>query len=645
MWFQYPEKLNKSSFRIFTLEPGKEGDGLQGSLQTHRLHTSCEYEALSYEWGNKTETRSMKCNNYDFRITQSLDIALRRLRLTNKPRSLWIDQICINQESELERSAQVSIMRLIYSNAAMVIAWLGQADTEATSSVKNFLSAFLKVGDHVHGAKHFPDNDHLARLNLPRRDSRVWKDLNLMLGVSYFSRVWIIQELASSSKYQLLWGDITISDKEFDSMRDRLVSLSMVITDATEDCPRIKWTPVPFKLNDTYYGLTVPYEDRWDDKDLFTLVQWASRSKATDQRDKIYALIGLSGQLHYNMEPDYSKSESEVFAEFATKVISTNKDLEILRHTHVEDPNEPKRSPLWAPRWQVDENTVGSVSGRHRASKETKAITKPPTHPNVLEVRGLTVDTVRVVHHRVPEVHHDIAAALEIVKSHNKSFEQVYGMDAIKVILLTMMTGWEVEVLHGPNLVRPEGDLYLYNFMAYAAIKLRQTMHLPGYDKQLLHLFQLAIEAKDSATRNEPHVGDSLVEHPLLDKIRRSYPGNPEYISPARDLIMILEHSKKTRGWYRFGAATALSEDLNFFMTEKGYVGVGPRCMKAGDNVCILFGGPTPYIIRPTSTTDEYLYLGSAYVQGVMDGEIIDAWEKDKDYGNQEFQEKFFKLL
>ena len=194
------------------------------------------------------------------------------------------------------------------------------------------------------------DDEALESLGLPAQDSQTWVAFNNMLALPYFSRVWIIQELASSSKYQLLWGDITISDKEFDSMRDRLVSLSMIITDATEDCPRIKWTPVPFKLNDTYYGLTAPYEDRWDDKDLFTLVQWASRSKATDQRDKIYALIGLSGQLHYNMEPDYSKSESEVFAEFATKVISTNKDLEILRHTHVEDPNEPKRSPLWAPR-------------------------------------------------------------------------------------------------------------------------------------------------------------------------------------------------------------------------------------------------------------------------------------------------------
>ena len=87
----------------------------------------------------------------------------------------------------------------------MVVAWLGLADTEAADSVKSLLAALNNLQEDSSGEKYFLDDDHLATLNLPRRDSRAWNDLNLMLDVSYFSRVWIIQELAVSSKFQLLW--------------------------------------------------------------------------------------------------------------------------------------------------------------------------------------------------------------------------------------------------------------------------------------------------------------------------------------------------------------------------------------------------------------------------------------------------------
>jgi hypothetical protein len=64
--------------------------------------------------------------------------------------------------------------------------------------------------------------------------------------------------------------------------------------------------------------------------------------------------------------------------------------------------------------------------------------------------------------------------------------------------------------------------------------------------------------------------------------------------------------------------------------------------MKPGDVVCVLFGGGTPYVLRPTATADEYLFLGSAYIHGIMDGEVIDDWERDK---GSDDQGKVFKLL
>ncbi|RFN54181.1 hypothetical protein FIE12Z_1307 [Fusarium flagelliforme] len=609
MWFQYPEKLDKDSLRIFTLEPGEEKDTLHGSLVTHRLDAAPEYEALSYEWGNKNETTYMKCNNYDFKITKSLNIYL-----------------APPEESYDERSAQVSIMKLIYSNATMVTAWLGPADTEATNSVKRLLTAFSNLTQWSGEMKHFPDDHHLAELNLPRRDSRTWKDLNLMLGASYFSRVWIIQELAVSSKFQLLWGDIVITEDEYESLKNKILFLSLTETDAKKDCPRIIWNSV---------ALTFLDKRKWDDKDLFELVRWASECKATIQQDKIYALIGLSGQRNYNVEPDYAKSESEVFADFARRVISTNENLNVLDYAYVGNPNERNRWPFWAPRWQPEDNTAGFVQNKFKASKDTKTITKPSLGANVLGLRGLEVDVVRDVLHRVPEVHQDIEAALELVENHKDSFEQIYTLDPIKVIILTMMAGREVDVLWGVHYQRPKDESYLDNFITYAALTMKQNMQAASDKRKLFNLVQLAFEARSLVAQDEPQIGDTSEEHP----------DNPEYISLTQEVTTLIEHSLQKQGWYRFHQATTVSQDLNFFITEKSYVGVGPRCMKAGDKVCILFGGSTPYVIRPTSIPDEYLYLGPAYVHGIMDGEVIDAWEKDKNSSDQEFQEKLFKLL
>ena len=637
MLFQYPEKLNKDSFRIFTLAPGQGKDVLQGSLETHGLDAAPEYEALSYEWGRRSEMRFMKCTNYEFKITQNLDIALRRLRLTDKPRALWIDQICINQDSYDELSAQVSIMRLIYSNAAMVIAWLGTADLEAANSVKGLLTAFTDLRQYYSfGQNHFPDDGHLAKMNLPLRNSRAWKDLNLMLGASYFSRVWIIQELAVSPKFQLLWGDIAISEDEYESLKDKVMFLCMTEGDGRKGCPVIIWKSVP--LN--FLG-----KDKWHDRDLLELVQWASESEATVRQDKIYALIGLAGQRHYNLEPDYSKSESEVFADFATRVIVTNGNLNILDHAYVKDPSESTLRPFWAPRWQSEDSAGCFVDGKYEASKNTKTIVGLLRDASILELRGLEVDVVRDVHHRVPEVHQDIAVALDIVKSHNAPFERTYKLDAIKVIILTMMAGRERNVFWLPHLKRPEDESYLDNFITYAHLVKMPNEQRTGHDTSLNNLIDLAFGARGPVSQDEPHIGDTLEEQLISAEIKMRYPHNPEYISPALDLFKIMRRSNKNQSWYRFMEITTISMDLNFFITEKGYVGVGPRCMKAGDKTCILFGGSTPYIIRPTSIPDEYLYLGSAYVHGIMDGEVIDAWEKDKDSDNQEFREKIFKLL
>jgi hypothetical protein len=60
-------------------------------------------------------------------VRSNLMSALRHLRYPDRPRHLWIDAICVNQDDDMEKGSQVAVMGTIYANASAVIVWLGPA--------------------------------------------------------------------------------------------------------------------------------------------------------------------------------------------------------------------------------------------------------------------------------------------------------------------------------------------------------------------------------------------------------------------------------------------------------------------------------------------------------------------------------------
>ncbi len=67
-----------------------------------------------------------------------------------------------------------------------------------------------------------------------------------------------------------------------------------------------------------------------------------------------------------------------------------------------------------------------------------------------------------------------------------------------------------------------------------------------------------------------------------------------------------------------------------YFETDTGYMGMGSSA-QAGDEVFVLLGSTTPYLLRSLGdigveglrATQLYTLVGEAYVQGVMDGELV----------------------
>jgi hypothetical protein len=101
------------------------------------------YDALSYSWDGQEPTQSISCDGTALKVTRNAATALQHLRRRESPITLWIDGICINQESAPEKNQQVAMMGDIYKSAIHVYIWLGTGDKEGTQLTA--LNGFQKL--------------------------------------------------------------------------------------------------------------------------------------------------------------------------------------------------------------------------------------------------------------------------------------------------------------------------------------------------------------------------------------------------------------------------------------------------------------------------------------------------------------------
>ncbi|EHK48139.1 hypothetical protein TRIATDRAFT_298334 [Trichoderma atroviride IMI 206040] len=67
-----------------------------------------------------------------------------------------------------------------------------------------------------------------------------------------------------------------------------------------------------------------------------------------------------------------------------------------------------------------------------------------------------------------------------------------------------------------------------------------------------------------------------------------------------------------------------------FFITKKGYFGLGPQKLEPGDRVAVLFGSGVPFVLRKCPAIAgrrAWRIIGECYVHGIMQGEVVRKWE------------------
>ncbi|RGP81444.1 Heterokaryon incompatibility protein [Fusarium longipes] len=343
----YKPITHDNEIRLLILEPGAPGDGLECNLVHAQLCWRTKYEALSYHWGDATVKRQMNCSGCDIDITVNLHNALSDLRLPDRQRVLWVDQLCINQEEINEKEKQISLMGSIYSQALQVLIYLGKADQSSCGAIESIRYLDRKL-THVYLQDYFlkfrPFGIGLQWLYLLPSPSipdgnMNWDQIFNLLQLPWFQRTWVIQEAVLPKNAHVICGDQSIPWPLFERV---ILNLTYCFDEVPEIYSALytirsldllsnsRWTRHSVKSKSLQRRAMI-LGNRGGNPKLLDLIAVSSSYMCSDPRDKVYGMLGVTSQNtgSYLLKPDYSLSPERVYRNFVLWEILENRSLRV----------------------------------------------------------------------------------------------------------------------------------------------------------------------------------------------------------------------------------------------------------------------------------------------------------------------------
>ena len=281
--------LDERQLRLLRLWPAHDiRHTIEGELCTCELANAPPYEALSYVWGSSEQWTTIVLGNVRHQIPVNLSRALSRLRQNGRPRVLWVDALCIDQCNIAERSSQVALMGEIYAKAKNVVVYVGEA-TAATDVAMDYMMQ-IEQKEYSHAPPKFIPSETTGE----EESLKIKEGFRDILSRPLFEKVWILQDFFNAQAAVVQCGSRVISSKTFvyacklwlDKSEGQLGPVLDLLPGARED-----GQPAP------------KYR-------LYELLRRFQHTKATDARDKVFALLGLLQDRHMRttIVPDYSMS-------------------------------------------------------------------------------------------------------------------------------------------------------------------------------------------------------------------------------------------------------------------------------------------------------------------------------------------------
>ena len=491
---------------------------------------------------------------------------------------------------------------------------------------------------------------------------------------AWWSRMWVVQEIVLAQEVTVMYGQISAPWEMFAraglsierhrnsccaaTPTGRIQILSNTLSRISEEILEIEQSQLLRRGDDEVASFFKQYSTDGvaprggiirKDRTKLTAYIWHTRHRAaTDPRDKIYGVLGLVPDWLDTepIVPDYTKSSYHMFRNTVLKMIRGDNNFDILcevqspwsRHPDLASFIASHKSPStvslqkmidhsrsfgpYLPSWVPD---FTAPSPFHQADRPAKlllvnamSISKVPVeiHDNfILSAKALTIDFVI-----------DMGPILFLAPGENSDAKGILTetLSAANVFKDWSSMAKTMKYFMPDSYPLGTGS-FEHAFLHTICGGVKWFRHPHGNRRPIMILeMGMGDGAFNGLEDNDFETYKSWEDWVL----NHSHISLPEYCRQQH------VDESEVRGLNKAIISNCLGK--RFFVTRKGYFGIGPPGMQRGDVVHVPVGSRTPFILRKGGEAKLsgkglqkcHTVVGDCYVQGIMRGEINKSYEE-----------------
>jgi Heterokaryon incompatibility protein (HET) len=585
--YQYAPLTSSTPTRLVKIQPGEFGDPIQCSIYHVDLDTQHDpFVALSYHWGDPNDITTIHCDGQQVSITKNLFFALIRMRQRKAWHTFWADALSINQyetkEAREEKGEQVQLMSRIFSQAKGVVVDLGHSDEDTDLAIKlmeRIASLNLDQASYDYIFK-----SQIEGYDLPDLKNPSWTAWMKLVTRTWFNRVWMVQEFALAREVKMMIGPYVFDGAKIERAFNLTKRIQPPTTALRASIKDQRGLPLMIMIRGMHWNR--------DPQSLASLFAFFTSSQSTDNRDRIYAVLGLVNDDNRRLDDttdakggfrvDYNEPTKDVATRFAKHLAFRNLNAlwEVANGPHPEQPS-------WAPSLEMN-SFRGLAEGLYphlklpalfHASRSTEANIRFSTVANVtplMTAKGCEVDAITAT-------------------------TDVYGLDLVEPESAIGKIG--------TGIIKFEQDAR--RLLINEGFPIPQTGLWDPYWRTLIS------DCTSNAKRAPPEFVNNF----------KAFAAASDMIASEQDTRDVEDHPELMQQLIQLTPFMLAYGSAMFHrrvcITEKGRIGNVPSVAEPGDKIVVVCGADRPLIMRKKEGQPYDQYIGTSYLHGIMDGEAL----------------------
>ena len=586
--YEYPELVGPRDIRLLEIRYDSESGRILCDFVQAHLDDSQVYRAISYHWGKLPQTSKVWVEEDGVRYILVRRPALSILRLLHQRRYegfFWIDTLCINQKNADEKAQQIRLMKDIFGGAQEVLAWPGEASADSARALA-FVEELRHVIEESQNTKKPIPWMALGRTgHWDHREVSLspWSALRVFLRRPWFTRLWIVEEIVLAKKVTLLCGDAAVDWKHL----ARVVILLQEqghLDLITEQADRKFKVPRGYDATRVICALKDSRDSNLPLK-LLDNVAYCKDFEITDFRDRIFALLGISSDVEdEDLQPDYKSPNSFVYTRVARCLLLRDQTTKILHHAGSGWRKAYLGLPSWVPDLMTRTRPVLGDSyalDNYQAYGDSTFAVQPESYLTI-QVFGRFIDRVQ----NLCPIRTDIA---DLASDRGETKDEIRWQFSRGIPEI-----WET------------------------------VKRLEPYrtDESLIHVFGRTLisnlKLPGSTSRPENNALFNAYLRSVSISLDPKFPADQGALTGVEEVLA-----------QRYSDTMMKFSDYRIFTTQGQYLGLGPFNINNSEEICIIRGAVTPFILRKNDSMSEtgkpiYELVGECYIHGLMHGEGLE---------------------